>query len=102
MSLSESDFIGKDYAGAPMDRFEGEASGWIWNESGEKTFYAGDLTVVTSPEVLERIQFNVIERYRSLVRFPDPCPNCGRNGLDHKDECPTPEWKGTDRSVCGA
>lgn len=97
--VNESDFIGKDYDGTPMDRFEGEASGWIWNELGEATFYAGELTTTTSKEVLERIQFNVIERYRDLVRFPDPCPNCGRSGTDHDGECSTPQWKGPDHGV---
>lgn len=90
--------MAKTYDGLAMDQFEEEASNWIWNELGKKTFYNGELTVTTSKEILDRIQFNVIERYRSLIRFPDPCPNCGRNGTDHKGECATPEWVGPDRS----
>jgi hypothetical protein len=68
------------------DQFEQEASGWIRQELKH-----GEVD-------LERLEFNVIDTYRRLIRFPDRCPACTRNGLDHDMECPTDGWTGPDRS----
>ena len=70
-----------------FDRFEAEAAGWIHQELKHNEID------------LERLEFNVIDTYRRLIRFPDPCPSCGRSGLDHKGECPNWEWEGPDRST---
>lgn len=66
------------------DKFEREAAGWIQQELKHDRID------------LERLQFNVIDTYRRLIRFPDHCPDCHRNGLDHDMECQMDEWVGPD------
>lgn len=69
------------------DRFEREAAGWIRQE-------------LEHDEIdLRRLESNVIDTYRMLIRFPDRCPGCTRNGRDHDMECPTQEWEGPDRGL---
>lgn len=68
------------------DRFEHEATGWIRQELKHGVID------------LERLEFNIIDTYRRLIRFPDPCPYCHRNGLDHDMECLGDDWVGPDRS----
>jgi len=87
------------YNDEKMDLFEERASKWIMNEVGEHKFYGGTLTVNTSKETLESIQFNVIDAYRDLIRFPDSCPDCTRAGRDHDSECSMPDWKGKDYGI---
>lgn len=82
-----------------MDLFEERAREWIMNEEGESKFYAGELTVNVHKETCESILFNVIDAYRDLIRFPDPCPYCTRSGRDHDGECENPEWKGKDNGI---
>lgn len=82
-----------------MDNFEKRASSWIFNEEGENKFFAGEVTTNTNKLVLERIVSNVICAYRDLIRFPDPCPKCGRVGTDHDGECETPDWIGKDNGI---
>lgn len=72
---------------AEADRFEREVTGWIQQERKH-----GEID-------LERIEFNVIDVYRRLIRFPDRCPNCTRNGGDHDMECLTQDWIGPDHGV---
>jgi hypothetical protein len=88
--------ISEKFDGIKRDDFEKRAAGWIWNELGEHKFYAGELTITAHKETLSRIEFNVIDAYRDLIRFPDKCPGCTRSGRDHDMECPTPNWKGKD------
>ena len=87
-----SDKIG-DYDVDEMDSFEREASGWIFNEANP--VFLSD----KKQDTLERIQSNVIDTYRRLIRFPDNCPGCGRTGRDHDMECETPEWEGPDHGI---
>ena len=78
------------------DLFEKEVSRWILSKEGETKFYAGTKTVNTSKEILESILFNVLNSYYSLIRFPDRCPDCTRNGGDHDGECSMQDWLGHD------
>jgi hypothetical protein len=70
-----------------LDRFEREATGWIRQELKHERID------------LERLEFNVIDVYRKLIRFPDACPDCHRSGLDHDMECQMDSWVGPDRST---
>ena len=69
------------------------------SKEGKRKFYGGELEVNTSKEILEEIKFNVIDAYRRLIRFPERCPSCTRNGRDHDGACETPEWKGKDNGI---
>lgn len=81
-----------------FDRFEAEAAGWIRQERKIREAHLQNGRPQADFD-LERIEFNVIDVYRRLIRFPDPCPTCGRNGLDHDGECSNWEWEGPDRST---
>jgi hypothetical protein len=69
------------------DRFEREVIGWIQQERKHA-------------EVdLERLEYNVIDVYRRLIRFPAVCPGCFRSGNDHDMECALPDWTGPDHGL---
>jgi hypothetical protein len=82
---------------ADYDRFEREAAGWIQQE---RSLRRADQEHGRehSDYDLNRIESNVIEVYRRLIRFPDPCPECHRSGRDHDGECGNWQWESPDRS----
>ena len=87
------------YDNVKMDLFEQAVSEWILSKEGRRKFHDGELTIETSRLILDEIVFNVIDEYRRLIRFPERCPDCTRNGLDHDGECTCPEWQGKDYGI---
>ncbi len=68
--------------------FEKRIHEWIQNERfikqvQEKMHQEPD----SFEQILERIEFNVMDAYRDIIQYPEPCPECTRTGNDHDGEC---------------